>query len=122
MLLMEYPPSKWLKEYHHDAGPDPFSDDEDFTQDDFNEIDVLASQAITGNIKSTAGKTTDPVSCPGHNKSEGRRTFALSSHPGPSNFNVSDVEVGKCKSGFRRNVTSGKLVSLAVINDRSNVT
>lgn len=105
MLLMEYPPSKRLKEYHHNAGPDPFSDDEDFTQDDFNEIDVIASQAITGNIQSTAGKTPDPESfLGGRSKPEGRRTFALSSIPGPS----SDVEIGKFKSGLRRNITSGK--------------
>lgn len=107
MLLMEYPPKKRLKEYHNDAGPDPFSDDEDFTQDDFNEIDVLASQAITGNFHSTAGKTPIPISGPGgHNKPEGRRTFALSSNPEPSN--VSAGEIGKFKSGLRRNSTSGK--------------
>ncbi|XP_063766420.1 ATR-interacting protein isoform X2 [Eleginops maclovinus] len=49
---MNCPPTKRLR------GPDvvtpmgfddPFGDDEDFTQDDFNEIDILASQAITSN-------------------------------------------------------------------------
>lgn len=106
MLFMEYPPSKRLKEYHHEAGPDPFSDDEDFTQDDFNEIDVIASQAVTGNIQSTAEKTLDPGSylLGGVSKSEGRRTFALSSLPGPS----SDVKIGKFKSGLKRNIASGK--------------
>ncbi|XP_041946026.1 ATR-interacting protein [Alosa sapidissima] len=104
MLMMEYPPSKRLKEYHHDAGPDPFSDDEDFTQDDFNEIDVLASQAITGNIQSMVGKTPDPVSgSEGHSKPEGRRTFALSSHPGPSR----GVDTSKFRSSNGRNVISG---------------
>lgn len=106
MLLMEYPPSKRLKEYHHDAVPDPFSDEEDFTQDDLNEIDVIASQAITRNIQGTVAKTpVDPVRCPGgHSKPEGRRTFALSNHPGPSR----GVEIGNVRTSHGRSVTSGK--------------
>ncbi|XP_031424344.1 ATR-interacting protein [Clupea harengus] len=105
MLLMEYPPSKRLKEYHHDAVPDPFSDEEDFTQDDLNEIDVIASQAITRNIQGTVAKTpVDPVRCPGgHSKPEGRRTFALSNHPGPSR----GVEIGNVRTSHGRSVTSG---------------
>ncbi|XP_062400706.1 ATR-interacting protein isoform X2 [Sardina pilchardus] len=102
MFMMEYPPSKRLKEYHHDAVPDPFSDDEDFTQDDFNEIDVIASQAVTGNIQTTIGKTPDPVRGSGGH-SQGRRTFALSSHPGPSR----GVETNKFRNSNGRNVISG---------------
>ncbi|KAL2091522.1 hypothetical protein ACEWY4_013785 [Coilia grayii] len=80
MLLMDYPPSKRLKEHHYDAGPDPFSDDEDFTQDDLNEIDHIASQVITG---STVSGTHGSLRCL-RGKPEGRKTFSLSSLPGPS--------------------------------------
>ncbi|XP_067095829.1 ATR-interacting protein isoform X2 [Osmerus mordax] len=46
---MEYPPSKRHKGFKQDAAfHDPFEDDEDFTQDDLNEIDIIASQAFTG--------------------------------------------------------------------------
>lgn len=49
---MEYPPSKRHKGLNQDAAfHDPFEDDEDFTQDDLNEIDIIASQAFTGNVK-----------------------------------------------------------------------
>ncbi|XP_049589129.1 ATR-interacting protein isoform X2 [Syngnathus scovelli] len=49
---MAWPPSKRLRGPNHDvprADPveiDPFGDEEDFTQDDLDEIDIIASQAI----------------------------------------------------------------------------
>ncbi|XP_058487488.1 ATR-interacting protein isoform X2 [Solea solea] len=54
---MNCPPSKRLRGLNHEvvtavAFDDPFGDDEDFTQDDLDEIDVIASQAITS---ATAG-------------------------------------------------------------------
>lgn len=46
-LRMNYPPSKRLRGLAPGLDPvlDPF--EEDFTQDDLDEIDVIASQAIT---------------------------------------------------------------------------
>ncbi|XP_037627566.1 ATR-interacting protein isoform X2 [Sebastes umbrosus] len=49
---MNCPPTKRLRGLNQDvvtavAFDDPFGDDEDFTQDDLDEIDVIASQAIT---------------------------------------------------------------------------
>lgn len=77
---MDYPPSKRSK-YGHNVDPDPFSDDEDFTQDDFNEIDLAASQVAT---TSAAVRAQDDSRAP-WGKPEGRKTFSLSSNrPGPS--------------------------------------
>ncbi|XP_040888893.1 ATR-interacting protein isoform X2 [Toxotes jaculatrix] len=49
---MSCPPTKRLRGLNHEvataaAFDDPFGDDEDFTQDDLAEIDIIASQAIT---------------------------------------------------------------------------
>uniref|UniRef100_A0A672J704 Uncharacterized protein n=1 Tax=Salarias fasciatus TaxID=181472 RepID=A0A672J704_SALFA len=47
---MNCPPTKRLRGLNQDvvtAFDDPFGDDEDFTQDDLDEIDIIASQAIT---------------------------------------------------------------------------
>ncbi|XP_034389072.1 ATR-interacting protein isoform X2 [Cyclopterus lumpus] len=47
---MNYPPTKRLRGLNQDvvtAFNDPFGDDDDFTQDDLDEIDTIASQAIT---------------------------------------------------------------------------
>ncbi|KAI4881103.1 hypothetical protein NFI96_024796, partial [Prochilodus magdalenae] len=85
---MEYPPSKRLKGLQN-AAPveqDPFGDDEDFTQDDLEEIDIIASQAITGDGQLTSAKRTfgSMSSYPGdQNKApvrEGRKTFSLGSN------------------------------------------
>ncbi|KPP79611.1 ATR-interacting protein-like, partial [Scleropages formosus] len=45
--VMEYPPNKRLKGEAHCTPSDSFGDDEEFTQDDLDEIDVLASQAFS---------------------------------------------------------------------------
>lgn len=49
---MNCPPSKRLRGLNHKVATtasfdDPFGDDEDFTQDDLDELDIIASQAIT---------------------------------------------------------------------------
>lgn len=49
---MNCPPTKRLRGLNQDvatavAFDDPFGDDKDFTQDDLDEIDIIASQAIT---------------------------------------------------------------------------
>ncbi|GLD58158.1 ATR-interacting protein [Lates japonicus] len=51
-ISMNCPPTKRLRGLNHEvatavAFDDPFGDDEDFTQDDLDEIDIIASQAIT---------------------------------------------------------------------------
>ncbi|XP_036387789.1 ATR-interacting protein [Megalops cyprinoides] len=99
---MECPPSKRLKGMNFGAPPsaDPFEDDEAFTQDDLDEIDIIASQACTGDVGVTGPRETlgAVLPCPGpQNKafSEGRKTFALgasnktSSNPGQSNMGCS---------------------------------
>ncbi|KAG7226811.1 hypothetical protein INR49_014160 [Caranx melampygus] len=55
--IMNCPPTKRLRGLNHEvattvAFDDPFGDDEDFTQDDLDEIDIIASQAISS---TTAG-------------------------------------------------------------------
>uniref|UniRef100_A0A3B5M624 Uncharacterized protein n=1 Tax=Xiphophorus couchianus TaxID=32473 RepID=A0A3B5M624_9TELE len=52
LQLMNCPPTKRLKGLNQDvvtavASDDPFGDDEEFTQDDLDEIDIIASQAFT---------------------------------------------------------------------------
>ncbi|XP_030634118.1 ATR-interacting protein [Chanos chanos] len=80
---MEYPPSKRLKGFKHEAPPehDPFGDEE-FTQDDLDEIDIIASQAITGDVPAP-GMNNSVGTCPGEQPKpavhEGRRTFSLGS-------------------------------------------
>ncbi|KAF5908773.1 ATR-interacting protein, partial [Clarias magur] len=55
---MDYPPSKRHRGSHNEnlAGTDTFGDDEDFTQDDLEEIDIIASQAITKDVQATTSK------------------------------------------------------------------
>ncbi|XP_010873368.2 ATR-interacting protein [Esox lucius] len=79
---MECPPSKRLKGMSStDPCKDPFGDDDDFTQDDLEEIDIIASQAITGNQ-------------PGPNS---RRTLAEMGSVGPG-----QGELREPKSGVRQ--------------------
>lgn len=63
---MNCPPTKRLKRLNQDvvtavAFDDPFGDDEEFTQDVLDEIDIIASQAITSG---SAGAGTDIGSKP----------------------------------------------------------
>lgn len=80
---MEYPPSKRLKGLVPNEAPaeqDPFGDDEDFTQDDLEEIDIIASQAVTGNGQPTCVKRTFGSTSGEQNKApirEARKTFAF---------------------------------------------
>uniref|UniRef100_A0A096M8I1 ATR-interacting protein-like n=1 Tax=Poecilia formosa TaxID=48698 RepID=A0A096M8I1_POEFO len=59
------PPTKRLRGLNQDvvtavASDDPFGDDEEFTQDDFDEIDIIASQAFTSAV--AASKPNEPAS------------------------------------------------------------
>ncbi|XP_042567662.1 ATR-interacting protein isoform X1 [Cyprinus carpio] len=53
---MDFPPSKRLKGHRVTAEPDPFDDDIDFTQDELEQIDIIASQAITGDGQNSGSK------------------------------------------------------------------
>lgn len=58
---MNCPPTKRLRGLNQDvvtavAFDDPFGDDEEFTQDDLNEIDIIASQAFTSAVAAPASK------------------------------------------------------------------
>ncbi|XP_058616823.1 ATR-interacting protein [Onychostoma macrolepis] len=53
---MNFPPRKKLKGQQVPAEPDPFDDDIDFTQDDLEQIDIIASQAITGDGQNSGSK------------------------------------------------------------------
>lgn len=64
---MNCPPTKRLRGLNQDvvtavAFDDPFGDDEDFTQDDLDEIDIIASQAVTS--ASSSGLGSKPVTKP----------------------------------------------------------
>uniref|UniRef100_A0A673C3Z2 Uncharacterized protein n=1 Tax=Sphaeramia orbicularis TaxID=375764 RepID=A0A673C3Z2_9TELE len=56
---MNYPPTKRLRGLNHDVAAnfdDPFGDDEDFSQAELDEIDIIASQAITSATAGGAGQ------------------------------------------------------------------
>uniref|UniRef100_A0A8B9JEK1 ATR interacting protein n=1 Tax=Astyanax mexicanus TaxID=7994 RepID=A0A8B9JEK1_ASTMX len=84
---MEYPPSKRLRGPQNTAPveQDPFGDDEDFTQDNLEEIDIIASQAITGDGHLTSTKRTfasissHPAEQSKAPVKQGRKTFAIGS-------------------------------------------
>lgn len=57
---MNCPPTKRLRVEAALAIDDPFADDEDFTQDDLDEIDIIASQAITS-ANAVPGPGSKPV-------------------------------------------------------------
>lgn len=78
---MAYPPRKRLKSLTHNTAAfnDPFGDEDDFTQDDLEEIDVLASQAVTGDTGGQSSKVTLPYNDtwpgePSRSFSGGRKT------------------------------------------------
>ncbi|KAJ8361057.1 hypothetical protein SKAU_G00175820 [Synaphobranchus kaupii] len=94
---MECPPTKRLKGLNYGAPSttDPFGDDEDFTQDDLDEIDIIASQAFTGDVvvKGPTETSGAVYPLPGAQRRpvlEGRKTYALSgsSNPGQSNMGI----------------------------------
>ncbi|XDV22573.1 hypothetical protein PO909_027443 [Leuciscus waleckii] len=81
---MDFPPSKRLKGHQVSEGPDPFDDDIDFTQDDLDQIDIIASQAVTGDVQNSGSKRTfgSVFACADEQskasvRSSGRKTFAI---------------------------------------------
>ncbi len=56
LVDMNFPPRKKLKGQQVPAEPDPFDDDIDFTQDDLEQIDIIASQAISGDGQNSGPK------------------------------------------------------------------
>ncbi|XP_051977764.1 ATR-interacting protein-like isoform X2 [Xyrauchen texanus] len=80
---MDFPPRKRQKGHEVSAGPDPFDDDIDFTQDDLAQIDIIASQATTGDGPNSSSKRTlgSVFACPDEQSKapvrSGRKTFTL---------------------------------------------
>uniref|UniRef100_A0A8C1M0S4 ATR interacting protein n=1 Tax=Cyprinus carpio TaxID=7962 RepID=A0A8C1M0S4_CYPCA len=77
---MNFPPSKRLKGHQVPAEPDPFDDDIGFTQDDLEQIDIIASQAAPGD--SRLKRTFASVFACADEQSKapvksGRKTFAI---------------------------------------------
>ncbi|GAA6107952.1 ATR-interacting protein isoform X2 [Tachysurus ichikawai] len=103
---MAYPPSKRHRGSNSEdlPGTDTFGDEEDFTQDDLEEIDIIASQAITRDAQATSSKRgfASVAVYPEQNKApirEGRKTFTIgNSHPGSGMSNSKEA---------KRNDTSG---------------
>ncbi|XP_056614846.1 ATR-interacting protein isoform X2 [Triplophysa dalaica] len=98
LIEMELPPSKRLKGHQTSADPDPFDDDIDFTQDDLAQMDIIASQAITGDGQNSGSKRTYgsvyPVT---DNQSKGparsgRKTFSLGDGCSTSVFNMTEPQ------------------------------
>ncbi|XP_016428454.1 ATR-interacting protein-like isoform X2 [Sinocyclocheilus rhinocerous] len=98
---MNFPPSKRLKGHQVPAEPDPFDDDIDFTQDDLEQIDIIASQAITGDGQSSGSKRTfasvfacaaEQSKAPGKS---GRKTFAIGDGCSSSSTNNNKEAQGK---------------------------
>uniref|UniRef100_A0A4W4EX77 ATR interacting protein n=1 Tax=Electrophorus electricus TaxID=8005 RepID=A0A4W4EX77_ELEEL len=88
---MEYPPSKRLKGIQNE---DPFGDDEDFTQDDLEEIDIIASQAI---IASTSKRPLESISSYSGERKDApvmavRKTVSIGSHQSGSTYSVFNSE------------------------------
>ncbi|KAK7126614.1 hypothetical protein R3I94_017948 [Phoxinus phoxinus] len=80
---MDFPPSKRLKGHQVSALPDPFDDDIDFTQDDLDQIDIIASQAGTGDVQNSGSKRAfgSVFACADEQSKapvrSGRKTFAI---------------------------------------------
>ncbi|XP_056304301.1 ATR-interacting protein isoform X2 [Danio aesculapii] len=90
---MDFPPSKRLKGPQVKTGPDPFDDDIDFTQDDLEQIDIIASQAISADVQNSSSKRSfdsvfacadEPSKAPVRS---GRKTFALGDACSSSTYN-----------------------------------
>lgn len=90
---MDFPPSKRLKGPQVKTGPDPFDDDIDFTQDDLEQIDIIASQAISADGQNSSSKRSfdavlacadEPSKAPVRS---GRKTFALGDACSSSTYN-----------------------------------
>ncbi|XP_029358384.1 ATR-interacting protein isoform X2 [Echeneis naucrates] len=100
---MNFPPPKRLRGLNHEvatpmAFDDPFGDDEDFTQDDLDEIDIIASQAITAGTKSVeSGLGSAWPSSAGGSKSLSRDTMK---HSRENTFSSSSSNNNKGKSGI----------------------
>ncbi|ROL55464.1 ATR-interacting protein [Anabarilius grahami] len=95
---MDFPPSKRLKGHQVSAGPDPFDDDIDFTQDDLDQIDIIASQAITGDVQNSGSKRTfgSVFACTDEQSKapvrSGRKTFAIGDGCSSSTYNSKEPQ------------------------------
>uniref|UniRef100_A0A671T0R1 ATR-interacting protein-like n=1 Tax=Sinocyclocheilus anshuiensis TaxID=1608454 RepID=A0A671T0R1_9TELE len=98
---MNVPPSKRLKGHQVPAEPDPFDNDIDFTQDDLEQIDIIVSQAITGDGQSSGSKRTfaSVFACAAEqSKAPGKssqKTFAIGDGSSSSSTNNDKEAQGK---------------------------
>lgn len=101
---MAYPPSKRHRGSQNEDPADAFEDDEDFTQDDLEEIDIIASQAITKDAQASSSKRsfTSMSVYPEHKPPtrEGRKTFAIGNSLPSSSSPCNNTEA-------KRNDTAG---------------
>ncbi|TRZ01602.1 hypothetical protein DNTS_022961 [Danionella cerebrum] len=77
---MDFPPSKRLKAQPVSTGTDPFDDDFDFTQEDLEQIDIIASQAISTAVSNPKRSFDSVFGCMEETKApqrSGRKTFAI---------------------------------------------
>ncbi|KAJ8400897.1 hypothetical protein AAFF_G00392510 [Aldrovandia affinis] len=94
---MECPPTKRRKGLNYGvASTDPFGDDEDFTQDDLDEIDIIASQAFTADVglpcpKETLGAGLPLPGVQNQPVLEGRKTFSMTGNSNPGKSNTSSI-------------------------------
>uniref|UniRef100_A0A3B3QXG6 ATR interacting protein n=1 Tax=Paramormyrops kingsleyae TaxID=1676925 RepID=A0A3B3QXG6_9TELE len=112
---MEYPPNKRLKGERYDAHPDadPFGDDEDFTQADLDEIDIIASQAITDDLAPPSPKETrgSGFPCQGPPRKAGleaRRTFGSAGVSGDARRNAGTSLKNATMEAFRQGQQQNK--------------
>ncbi|XP_043078532.1 ATR-interacting protein isoform X2 [Puntigrus tetrazona] len=102
---MNFPPSKRLKGRQVPADPDPFEDDIDFTQDDLEQMDIMASQAFGGDGQSCCSKRAfgsafssadEQSKAPARS---GRKTFAIGDGSGAFNSKDAFAEGHSSKDG-----------------------
>ncbi|KAI2650587.1 ATR-interacting protein [Labeo rohita] len=109
LSVMDLPPSKRLKGHQVTAEPDPFDDDIDFTQDELEQIDIIASQAVTRDGQSSGSKRAfgSVFACADEQSKapvrSGRKTFAI----GDSSSSSSSSSTINNKEAQRKDVLDG---------------
>ncbi|XP_005811881.1 ATR-interacting protein isoform X1 [Xiphophorus maculatus] len=94
---MNCPPTKRLRGLNQDvvtavASDDPFGGDEEFTQDDLDEIDIIASQAFTSAV--VASKPNEPALGSTWTSSPGQNKFAKD-HSKENKSGIYQINAGK---------------------------
>lgn len=106
---MNCPPTKRLRGLNREvvtaaAFDDPFGDDEEFTQDDLNEIDIIASQAFTSAVAVPASKPPPKPSEPALGSSWASSFGQNRSAANQSKENKTGICRGKASNHSRENI------------------